>query len=161
MDNDTPKSILVANKEPLFKDVIHSITSVAPIEEFENQEQLNKSLEWWKNKLFLTDWIVKAYICEPHEFINEGMCGENEFDMVNKCCVIRILDRESYGNRIMKYCAEKVLAHELLHCKYNWIANENSYEGKYVEVMEHGLLEQMAKSLIMAKYDIGLDYFVG
>lgn len=79
--------------------------------------------------------------------------------MVNKCCTIRILDPIYYGERIIKYCAEQILVHELLHCKYNWICNENSYEGKYVDVMEHGLLEQMAKSLIMVKYGVGLEYF--
>lgn len=129
------------------------------IEVFKSKEELNECLKWWQEKLFLTDWIIKARICEPCDFIKEECCGENEFDMVNKCCVIRILDKKYYGDRIMKYCAEKVLVHELLHCKYNWLANEGSYEGKYVDVIEHGLLEQMAKSLIMAKYNLSLDYF--
>lgn len=128
-------------------------------EVFTSQEELNQCLKWWQEKLFLTDWIIKAGISEPCGFTDSGNMGENEFDMVNKCCVIRILDKKYYGDRIMKYCAEKVLVHELLHCKYNWIANGSSYEGKYVDVMEHGLLEQMAKSLIMAKYNLTLDYF--
>lgn len=135
--------------------------SSKPIEVFENQEQLNQSLKEWQNRLFLNDWIIKAYICEPHDFKEINVCGENEFDMTNKCCVIRILDPKYYGERIMKYCAEKILVHELLHCKYNWIDNNDTYEGTYLDVSEHGLLEQMAKSLIMAKYGIGLDYFVG
>lgn len=128
-------------------------------EVFNSKEELQECLNWWKEKLFLTDWIIKASVCEPCDFKNEECCGENEFDMTNKCCVIRILDPKYYGDRIVKYCAEKVLVHELLHCKYNWIYNSGSYEGKYVDVMEHGLLEQMAKSLIMAKYDLSLDYF--
>lgn len=129
------------------------------IEVFKSKEELNECLKWWQDKLFLTDWIIKARISEPCDFIKEECCGENEFDMVNRCCVIRILDPKYYGDRIMKYCAEKVLVHELLHCKYNWLANEGSYEGKYVDVTEHGLLEQMAKSLVMAKYNLSLDYF--
>lgn len=128
-------------------------------EVFNSEEELNECLKWWQEKLFLTDWVIKVRISEPCDFITEGSVGENEFDMVNKCCVIRILDQKYYGDRIMKYCAEKVLVHELLHCKYNWLAYEESYEGKYVDVMEHGLLEQMAKSLIMAKYDLSFDYF--
>lgn len=128
-------------------------------EVFISKEELNAYLKWWQEKLFLTDWIIKAKICEPCDFVDEGNMGENSFDMVNRCCVIRILDKKYYGDRIMKYCAEKVLVHELLHCKYNWIANESSYEGKYVDVMEHGLLEQMAKTLIMAKYDLSINYF--
>lgn len=129
-------------------------------EVFNSKEELNNCLKWWQEKLFLTDWIIKAKICEPCEFVDDGNMGENSFDMVNKCCVIRILDKKYYGNdRIMKYCAEKILVHELLHCLYNWSGNEESYEGKYVDIMEHGLLEQMAKSLIMAKYDLSFDYF--
>ena len=126
---------------------------------FNSEEELNECLKWWQEKLFLTDWVIKVRISEPCDFIIEDSVSENEFDMVDKCCVIRILDQKYYGDRIMKYCAEKVLVHELLHCKYNWLAYEESYEGKYVDVMEHGLLEQMAKSLIMAKYDLSFDYF--
>lgn len=128
-------------------------------EVFNSEEELNECLKWWQEKLFLTDWVIKVRISEPCDFIIEDSTGENEFDMINKCCVIRILDQKYYGDRIMKYCAEKVLVHELLHCKYNWLAYEGSYEGKYVDVMEHVLLEQMAKSLIMAKYDLSFDYF--
>ncbi len=131
-----------------------------PIERFVSQDQLNECLKWWQEKLFLTDWIVKAEICSPDDFIEKGNMGENEFDMVNKSCVIRILDPKYYGDRIMIYCGEKVLVHELLHCKYNWVYCESSYEGKYVDTIEHGLLEQMAKSLIMTKYDLSLDYFI-
>lgn len=128
-------------------------------ENFKSEEELYKYLKWWQKKLFLTDWIIKASICPPDDFITEDAMGENEFNIVNKCCTIRILDSKYYGKRIMKYCAEKVLVHELFHCKYNWIADNDSYESKYVDIMEHGLLEQMAKSLIMAKYDLTLDYF--
>lgn len=129
------------------------------IEIFDSQEKLNKCLKWWQNKLFLNDWIIKAVVCSPDEFKEKECCGENEFDMVNKCCVIRIMDKKYYGDRILKYCAEKILVHELLHCKYNWISNENTYDGVYVDTVEHGLLEQMAKSLIMAKYDLDFEYF--
>lgn len=131
-----------------------------PIERFVSQDQLNECLKWWQEKLFLTEWIAKARICKPEDFIGTNLIGENEFDMVNKSCVIRILDPKYYGDRIMIYCGEKVLVHELLHCKYNWLCCEDTYEGRYVDTAEHGLLEQMAKSLIMAKYDLSLDYFI-
>ena len=132
-----------------------------PIEEFTSQLMLNVCLDEWKKILFLEDWIIKATIVAPDEFLEEDVCGENEFDQVNKCCVIRIMDKKYYGNRVMKYCAEKILVHELLHCKYNWLMPPNTLEGKYFDTMEHSLIEQMAKSLIMAKYDLKLDYFVG
>lgn len=132
-----------------------------PIEEFENEEQLQECLEWWQEKLFLTDWIIKVKMVSPDEFIEKDCCGENEFDIVNRSCIIRILKKEFYGERVMKYCAEKTLVHELLHCRYNWLNPPETMEGKYFDTIEHGLLEQMAKSLIMAKYNLTLDYFVG
>jgi hypothetical protein len=132
-----------------------------PIEEFTNQIMLDACLSSWQKTLFLNDWIIKASVVKPDEFIEENVCGENEFDMVNKSCVIRIMDKKYYGERIMKYCAEKILVHELLHCKYNWLCPPNTLEGKYFDTLEHGLLEQMSKSLIMAKYGLGLDYFMG
>lgn len=132
-----------------------------PIEEFETEEQLQECLKWWQEKLFLTDWIIKAKMVSPDEFLEENCCGENEFDIVNRSCIVRILKKEFYGERVMKYCAEKILVHELLHCRYNWLMNNGTYEGKYFDTMEHSLLEQMAKSLIMAKYNLTLDYFVG
>lgn len=130
-----------------------------PIEVFNTQEELDECLKWWQEKLFLTDWIIEAKVVDPIDFTNQESMGENEFDLINKCCIIRILNQKYYGERIMRYCAEKILVHELLHCKYAWAENNSTYEGVYVNTMEHGLLEQMAKSLIMAKYDLTLDYF--
>ncbi len=135
--------------------------SSKPKDTFTSKEELDQYLAEWQSRLFLTDWIIKASVCEPDDFVIKGCSGENEFQIVNRCCVIRIVDKEHYGDRIIKYCAELILVHELLHCKYNWIANNNTYEGKFLDASEHALLEQMAKSLIMAKYNVGLDYFVG
>lgn len=132
-----------------------------PIEEFTSQIMLNQFLKEWQKRLFLDDWIIKARLVAPDEFTLENVCGENEFDITNKCCIIRIMEKKYYGNRVLKYCAEKILVHELLHCKYNWLVAPDTMEGKYFDELEHSLLEQMAKSLIMAKYNIGLDYFVG
>lgn len=131
-----------------------------PIEEFTSKTMLNATLDVWKKALFLDDWIIKARICAPDEFLQEDVCGENEFDMVNRSCVIRILDKKYYGKRIMKYCAEKILVHELLHCKYNWLCTPNTLEGMYMDTCDHALMEQMAKSLIMVKYGLDREYFV-
>lgn len=133
-----------------------------PIEEFKTQEELNQYLKWWQDKLFLNDWIIKARIGRPEDFINEDACGENSMIFQNKQAMILILDKQYFPkDNISKYCAEQILCHELLHCRYNWMENRETYEGVYIDEMEHQLLEQMAKSLIMAKYDIGFDYFVG
>lgn len=131
-----------------------------PIEEFETQDNLDIAVKWWQEKLFLTGWVISASVCERREFESgDDLCGENVFDMVNKSCVIRILRKEEYGDRIIKYCAERILVHEMLHLKYNWLGAPDTLEGNYFDVMEHSLLEEMAKTLIMVKYGLDFDYF--
>lgn len=131
-----------------------------PKDVFKDDKELLEYTDYWKEKLFLNNWIISVHMADKEEFKNEECVGENHFDMINKACVILILKPEQYGNdRVLKYCAEKVLVHELLHCKYNWMAENHTYEGMYTDVMEHGLLEEMAKSLIMAKYNVNLGYF--
>lgn len=125
------------------------------IEVFNSKKELNECLKWWQEKLFLTDWIIKAKVCNEEDFKSKKCAGENYFISVNHCSQIFILEKENYEkeNPIMKYCAEKILVHELLHLKFD--LNEVNQETNEI----HVLIEQMAKSLVMAKYDLSLDYF--
>ena len=132
----------------------------SPIMEFTSSEQMYNCLKEWKERLFLQDWIIKVKLVEPDEMNLKDGCGENIYVIENKCCVIKILKPEFYGDRIVKYCAEEILIHELLHCKYNWVERDyNSIEVAYYDTLEHSLLEQMAKSLLMTKYNLNLDWF--
>ena len=46
----------------------------------------------------------------------------------------QIIDPKYYDyNNVMKYCAEKTLVHELLHCKYNWC---NSLLGLFYIILQ-------------------------
>lgn len=134
-----------------------------PIEEFENKERLAECLKWWKDKLFLGHWIIVADVvdivkdCDGEE--HDDFAGYNDFVYESMQSHIQIISKDSYKGFLEKYCAEKILVHELLHCKYNWLSNRDSYEGVYVVTVEHSLLEQMAKTLIMAKYDLDMGYF--
>ena len=131
-----------------------------PIRAYGSKEQLEESLTYWKEKLFLQDWIIKVKICSKSDFDDQNSMGENNFCQVNKCAFIKILDPKDYDSDcIMWYCAEKILVHELLHCRYNWIKPPDSVEGIFWNTSEHAFLEQMAKSLIMVKYRVGLEYF--
>lgn len=116
-----------------------------------------------EKKLFLDSWIIKAKVSSKSEFIDKESMGETELDIVNQCSLIKILSPSDFPEGcIMKYCAEKILVHELLHCKYNWVGyhNEPSYEEFYFKTKDHALLEEMAKSLIMVKCGVDLDYFI-
>ena len=128
-----------------------------PIIEFESQVQLNECLQWWKERLFLSDWIITAHTVSE---CPEG-AGLNTSDYLHNCSVIKIVKAEKYGvERLMRYCAEKILVHELLHCKYCWLEySSTSYCAAYTEAKEHMLLEQMARTLITVKYDLPPGWF--
>jgi len=126
--------------------------------EFKSKKQANECLSEWKQRLFLNDWTIKLLIVKP-KYI-EGFQGTCEFDYSISSAVIRITkSNKDLKKRIVKYCAEETLVHELLHCKYNLIKQDNSYEGILTDMHEHQLIEQMAKSLIMAKYGLTFDWF--
>ncbi len=132
-----------------------------PICEFKNQKELNKCLKWWCKKLFLTDWIIKAKIIPQSEFELPDSSGENLMIFEQKTAQIHLLEYKAASeNSFTKYCQEKVLVHELLHCKYNYMQDSNgSYEGKFLDAHDHQTLEEMAKTLIMVKYKIPFGWF--
>ena len=133
---------------------------MTPVMEFASIEQAYECLQYWQEKLFLQDWTIKLILATPEDMNLQDVCGENVYQVENKCCVIKILIPEYYGDRITKYCAEQILIHELLHCKYNWCErNYDSIEVVYYDTLEHSLIEQMAKSLLMAKYNLKFDWF--
>ena len=131
-----------------------------PIMEFKTIEEAKACLKEWQDRLFLSDWIIKIKLCTPEEFTLEDVVGENEYQIDGKNCVIRILKPEFYGDRMIKYCAEQILIHELLHCKYCWLSPPaGKIESVYFDTLEHAQLEQMAKSLFMAKYNLPFSWF--
>lgn len=132
--------------------------SKTPIMEYKTDEELQESLKEWQTRLFLTDWNIKVRICSKLDMADIENAGECTVYHANHVVRIDIAKATEIGNVIEKVPQEKTLVHELLHCKY--IRPENdSFETTYVSIREHGLLEQMAKSLIMAKYDIPYEWF--
>jgi len=126
-----------------------------PIDIFENQEQLNNCLKEWQERLFLNDWIIKAQFGET----NENNHGENEFKFSIKCSIITILRPLPQNEWIAKQPEELVLIHELLHLKMNLVNGMESYEGVWLQQTQHQLLEEIAKSLLMAKYNLKFSWF--
>lgn len=140
-------------------DIIDTIYE--PIMEFKNEEQACISLMEWKTKLFLNDWTIKVTLCDPHEFYGKNRVGECEVCESKTCAAIRILKKEYYPNdAIEKYCAEQIIVHELLHCLIILFEKQDpTIEEVFFNTKSHQLIEQMSKSLIMAKYNIGFDWF--
>ena len=133
-----------------------------PIMEFNTEEELQSCIEEWKKILFLQDWVIKGKLeDELHDDDGNEYAGHNFFQIENRCGLIQIVKaNEDNKSRIVKYCAEVTLVHELLHCKYNWTRkSSDSIEYAYYDTLEHSLIEQMAKSLIMTKYNLPFEWF--
>jgi hypothetical protein len=126
-----------------------------PIIEFKSTEQAIGCLYEWKERLGINDWVVKVDLCEKHEFKLSDVVGECDYEGINKCAIIRILKPEYYGDRIIKYCAEEVLVHELLHCKLSLL---NTEENCFNNLL-HQTQEDIARALICAKYGVSNDWF--
>ena len=133
-----------------------------PIMEFKNIQQAYECLREWQERLFLTDWLIKINLIDTNTIeLNEKECsGTIIMTFENKCATMNIVClTDDARNRIIKVCHEQILIHELLHLKYNWIEPTGAYESKYVDDIEHQLLEQMAKSLLMSKYGLPFEWF--
>lgn len=153
-----------------FKYNSNDMISISPIMEFENQNQLNECLKWWQDKLQLNDWIISAYLNDEILYNNEKeeCLGLHKSDYVQKNSYIDIstykaiqeyLEKEDSSINY-KVCHELILVHELLHVKIPMFENEDSSIGNvFYEINQHALIESLAKTLIMAKYDLDFDWF--
>ena len=134
-----------------------------PIIKFKDMKEANKYLKEWQTRLFLNDWIIKIIICDEKDFkLGEGYSGENSFNFTNKSSIIRIcnISLKEIEDYVAKICDEETLIHELLHCKYNWLnPAKTKYEDVIADEYDHHLLEQMANSLLMTKYNLDFDWF--
>jgi hypothetical protein len=129
--------------------------NMEPITKFENLQQRIDSLNEWKMQLGLHDWTIKVKMVEPHEFELDDCDGECEYTKINKSATIRILKPQYYGDRIQKYCAERILVHELLHCKFALLdTNSDGFN-----TLIHQMQEDIAKAFLCAKYNINRDWF--
>lgn len=127
-----------------------------PIMEFKTDEELQAYLKEWQTRLFLDDWIIKAEIV-PLSELPSGTVAENAYEYTLKSSDIRLGKLNNDGN---KEYHELSLVHELLHLKFIFTdGGENTLECSFMARYEHMMIEQMAKSLIMAKYNIDFDWF--
>ena len=130
-----------------------------PIQEFQNDKELNDCLKEWQERLFLGDWIIKACLVDANELPENA--GYNNWIFEKQVSFIQIARlTDDAKTRMTKVFQEVTLVHELLHLKFGLVENADSYEGKFVEIHEHQLVEQMARSLIMAKYGLKPSWFI-
>ena len=126
---------------------------------FEDEKEANEILEEWQQRLSLSDWNIKLI---EVDVLGENRAGQAEVQWVSSSGIIRMLTQkaiEDVGPVIEKQPQELILIHVLLHFKYMSVENVGSIEGVYYEENQHRLLEQMAKSLYMAKYNLNYEWF--
>ena len=137
-----------------------------PIESFKSDEEFTETCEYWKNKLYLTDWIIKFELADDTiketEDNLEGisLLGECTFNFINKQAFIQL--DNTHG------IAELTLVHELLHLLIPFMRedclvceNIELERNLYKDAIIHQSMEQMAKTLLMVKYpSIDKSFFV-
>ena len=133
-----------------------------PIKEFTSDAQLTACVEYWVKALFLTDWIIHVRIVD--ELVDdegEECMGHIDFQMVNKCADIQLRRKPEGDERdyAKKEYQELALVHELCHLKRGWLDAPDGHEGLYYNTLEHQAVEEMAKTLIMVKYELDFDWF--
>ena len=137
-----------------------------PIESFKSEEEFTATCEYWKNKLYLTDWIIKFKLVD--DIIKEtadnlegiNLLGECSFNFINKQALIQV--DNTHG------VAELTLVHELLHLLIQFMSedcllceNIELERNVYKDAIIHQSMEQMAKTLLMVKYpSIDKSFFV-
>ncbi|MDR2007006.1 MAG: hypothetical protein LBP78_07180 [Acidaminococcales bacterium] len=134
-----------------------------PVLVFKDGAEMNEKLRYWQRLLFLDDWIIKGELTS--ERLSDDTTGA---PLRGKCSMVQELKaatiylyvpQSDFDEEIVKFCHEDILVHELLHCKYNILEAGTSYEARHLDLREHVLLEEMARSLIMARYNIGFEWF--
>ena len=142
--------------------------SKAPIQVFESKEQFLACAKEWQEKLFLTDWFIKFSLTEE-ELKDDagnllwGFCqqGANE-----NSAFITVYNKDDFScgseetKLWLKPCAELTLIHELLHLQFEYAEAITDEDNEILrEHFTHVALERMAKSLLMAKYDLNKQWF--
>lgn len=133
-----------------------------PIKEFKSQKQLDACLKEWQERLFLTDWTIRAVVVGECSDVNGKNCiATNTHNHDCKESFIEIERLTSmHLNHHVKLSHEHSLVHELLHCKWpDFRYNEDEADACVLNLHHHSLLEQISKSLIMAKYNLTFDWF--
>lgn len=124
---------------------------------------LQDSLEWWEKVLHLQNWCIKAVLTdEKLEVDGRAVHGRNTTEYL-KCESFIEISTVEYAGEYTKHCEELTLVHELLHCAMPLFCNDDdsaTMRDAWVELLEHQRIDMLAKSLIMAKYGVGIEWFV-
>jgi len=128
---------------------------------FKDAKEANELLEEWKERLFLRDWHINLYFADELE---NNYAGQNESDFLNITSIITMLTGRALkiklDGAVQKQPQEQILIHELLHSKImSYEQDHPTIEGVLHDTIQHQTIEQLAKALYMAKYNLSYDWF--
>ncbi len=128
---------------------------------FTDEKEANDLLQEWKERLFLRDWDINLHFTDELE---DGMLGLNESDFLNMTSDITMLTARSLKIKLenvsQKNPQEQTLIHELLHSKImSYEQATPQIEGVLFDTIQHQTIEQLAKALYMAKYNVDYEWF--
>jgi len=135
-------------------------TPLKPQIYFDTDRELYNCMKEWQKRLLLRDWHIAIAFVKRADLDDKNFAGQSNCQWVNRCGTISILTKEDMPNDMnLKQPHELTVIHELLHFKF-FGAECGSLEGLFYQEMQHQLLEDMAKSLYMAKYNLDYDWFI-
>lgn len=124
-----------------------------PVEKFKDLAEAKKYLEEWKHTLFLDDWFIKLILEDKEIDCLENRSGCCDYVTQQHSAKIRLAHYLG-DDFLVKQCEEVTLVHELLHCKKGYMSDND-----IVNIMEEQQIEDMAKSLIICKYNLPREWF--
>lgn len=130
-----------------------------PIQKFDDINQLIECAKYYEELLGLQDWNIAYKIADDMNESNNA--GEVTFIVSIKCAIVKIKNIIEPSSCFRTY-QEEILIHELLHCKfiYDEINDDDCVEAQFFYLTQHQLLEDMAKAIFMARYNLTKDCFM-
>lgn len=129
----------------------------APTCHFKNESEFKMAAEKWKHILQLDNWCIYAELARLPELMPDtfGTCDVN-----HAARTAHIVIKASPISMFPRWCEELTLVHELMHCIVI-VPEEDSetIEGALYTMQQERLVETMAKSLLMARYNVDMNWF--
>lgn len=112
-----------------------------------NQNELDQSLVYWKEKLNLMNWDIEVKIKRASQ-MREDSAGAITWILENKQAFIDILDPIDFPEDLMKsQDMEKTLIHELLHIHLAPL-NEDYSKNEHYTLFEEWAINDISDALI-------------
>jgi len=107
--------------------------------------------DYWVKILRIEDWEVLIRFKRAENMTLEEVQGECIFNFTDRQAIVNIIDPLDWIDIEFKQDFEKIVVHELLHIKFSEAFDEAFNEDVFKDKLIHRLLNDLAKSLVLAK----------